>query len=249
VAARHDNTVNQESEPMNASLIYPVPGRSAERNRRICGHEIGHALVSRLLGDIVWEVSAIPDRNQGGYEGRCIRSGPASSLRLDDSLAMQPDEVIGICERLECLGAPELGTSRIETAEVYVRSLNNIIALVAGEAAELLLHPDLPPLGTQHDFIEAAAFAKLTVFASPAVKALTNYAAVEAQALLTANRDMVDALVEALIETGELSGGRVDAIISETVTARAVAAETARRVDWKARQANAASFLEVRSYK
>ena len=225
-------------------MFYPVPGRSAERNKRICSHEIGHVLVSRAIGDTVHEVSVI---RGNGFEGRCIRSGPASSLTFDDSdaPALSPDQVIGLCERLESLGSSELGTSRVETAEHYVRGLNNIIGLVAGEAAELVLHPDLPPLGAQHDFTEAAAFAKITVIASPAVEAMIAYAKAEATAIITANIDIAHALVDALEKAGALSGEQVDQIIGAAVAARAAEAERIRRADWKARQRNAATFKRV----
>ena len=106
----------------------------------------------------------------------------------------------------------------------------------------MVLHPDLPPLGTQHDFTEAAAFAKITVIASPAVEAMIAYAKAEATAIITANIDIAHALVDALEEAGALSGEQVDAIISTAVAARAVEAERVRRADWKARQRNAVTF-------
>jgi hypothetical protein len=218
---------------------YPVAGRSELRNRRIAGHEIGHALVTRALGDSCWSVTIIPS---DGFEGKCVRSGAPTDLTLQENYENKTEEILTVCERLERL-TPELGSARAESAEYYVRSQSNIIALVAGECAELLLHPDRPSLGAAHDGVEARAFARISVAASPAVEALINYAAAEATALLTANRDMVDALVEALIEAGELSGKRVDEIISECVAARAVAAEKIRRIDWQARQGNAAKFL------
>jgi hypothetical protein len=223
---------------MTDSLIYPVPGRSELRNRQIAGHEIGHALVTKCLGDSCWSVTIIPGDD---FEGKCIRSGPPSDLTLQENYEDKTQEILTVCERLEQL-TPEIGTPRSESGDIYIRSQNNIIALVAGEVAESLLHPDLPSLGSTHDGIEARAFARIAVAASPAVEALINYAAAEATALLTANRDMVDALVEALIEAGELSGTRVDEIISECVTARAVAAEKIRRIDWQARQRNATNF-------
>jgi len=240
---------------------YPVAGRSELRNRRICSHEIGHALLSRAIGDTVHEVSVIPDR---GFEGRCVRSGPVSSLTLDDQClehrdelnagaqfgvteadapVMYPDEMISICERLERL-TPEIGSPRIESAEFYIRGLNNIIALVAGEAAELLLHPDLPPLGAQHDFVEAVAFAKITVIASPAVAAMVSYAKAEAIAILSANLDIAQSLVAALEKAGVLSGEQVDMIIAGAIAARAAEAERMRRLDWQQRERNAAMFLE-----
>jgi hypothetical protein len=223
--------------------LYPVPGRSPDRNRRIAGHEIGHALVTRCLGDSCWSVTIIPTAD--GFEGKCVRSGPPSDLvYLSENYVDKTSEILSVCERLEKL-TPELGSPRSDSAEYYVRSQNNIIALVAGECAEMLLHPDLPSLGAIHDGVEARAFARIAVTASPAVEALIIYAAAEAPALLTTNRDMVEALVEALIEAGELSGERVDEIISECVTKRSAGAERLRRLDWKARQANAMEFKAI----
>jgi hypothetical protein len=83
------------------------------------------------------------------------------------------------------------------------------------------------------------------VAASPAIEALIGYAAAEATALLTANRDIVDALVSALIEAGELSGESVDEIISKCICARAVEAEKIRRHEWQARITNAKTFQQV----
>ena len=69
------------------------------------------------------------------------------------------EEILTVCERLEKL-TPELGSARSESSEYYIRSQNNVIALVAGDCAEMLLHPTVPPLGAQHDFVEADAFAR-----------------------------------------------------------------------------------------
>jgi hypothetical protein len=224
-----------------ANENYPVPGRSVDRNARIAAHEIGHALVTRALGDSCWSVSIIPAE---GYEGRCVRSGPPSDLTLSENGMDKTEEILTVCERLERL-TPELGSARSESAEYYVRSQSNIIALVAGECAELLLHPNLPSLGANHDGVEARAFARIAVAASPAVEALISYAVAEATALLTSNRDILNALVEALIKAGALSGDRVDEIISECVAARAVEAERIRRNDWDQRERNAATFQQV----
>jgi hypothetical protein len=227
-------------------LCYPVAGRGADRNLRIAGHEVGHAVCSRAVGDIVHLVTII---RGGGYEGKCVRSGPPSSLVFADQdsnePSLQPDEVISICEKLEALGGPEIGESRIATAEYYVRGLNNCIGLLGGEACEMLLHSDQPSLGAVHDFEEAKAFAKITTFTSPAVTAMIEYARAEAVGILSQNLDVARALVAALVEVGQLSGARVDEIIADTIAARAVEAEKIRRADWHKRQRNAATFLKT----
>lgn len=223
-------------------INYPVPGRTELRNRQIAGHESGHALVTRALGDTVWSVSIIREGGPDGFEGRCIRSGAPSALTLtDQDEVIEREELLTTCERLAQL-TPELGTPRSESAEYYVRSQNNCIALCAGECAEMLLHPDLPSLGANHDGIEARAFAKVAAVATPAVEALITYASAEASSLLASNRDMLDALVEALIEAGELSGERVDEIISSCITKRSAETERQRRDDWREREASAAAL-------
>jgi hypothetical protein len=227
-----------ERDRQMANENYPVPGRSADRNARIAAHEIGHALVTRALGDSCWSVSIIPAE---GHEGRCVRSGPPSDLTLSEIGMDKTEEILTVCERLERL-TPMLGSARSESAEYYIRAQSNVIALVAGECAETLLHPDLPSLGAAHDGIEAAAFARVAVAAQPAVKALVAYCRAEATAVLTGNRDMVDALVEALIEVGELSGERVDEIISDCVSVRSAETERKRRDDWREREASAAAL-------
>ncbi|SHG80976.1 hypothetical protein SAMN05443248_2732 [Bradyrhizobium erythrophlei] len=121
------------------------------RSKRLAAHEIGHALVTRALGDSCWSVSIIPAE---GYEGRCVRSGPPSDLTLSENGMDKTEEILTVCERLERL-TPELGSARSESSEYYIRSQNNVIALVAGECAETLLHPDLPSLGANHDHTEA----------------------------------------------------------------------------------------------
>jgi hypothetical protein len=223
---------------MTSEKNYPVPGRSAERNRQIAAHEsAGHALVTRALGDTVWDVTIIPD---GGYEGRCTRSGPPSDLILDENID-ETAEILTICERLERL-SPEIGSGRVESAEYISRCQNNIIELLAGEVAESILCPDNPPLGAVHDHVEAAAFARVAVASQPATLALTEYCRSEAKGIIESNLDIAVALTDALIERGKLSGEQVDEIIIACVAARSIEKERQRRADWKQRESNAATF-------
>jgi hypothetical protein len=147
--------------------------------------------------------------------------------------------------RLERLN-PEIGSTRIDNSEYLVRSQVNITELVAGQCAELILHPELPALGAAHDHIEAAAFGRITVAAQPAVAALLKYCEAEATALIRENITIVRALVEALIERGTLSGEQVDAIISHGVASRLIEVEHHRRDDWRQRCDSAARFIDHR---
>jgi hypothetical protein len=227
---------------MHNEIQYPVLGRSAQRNRQIAGHVIGHAFITRVLGSHVHLVTIVPG---DGFEGRCVRSALPKQLTFE----RQTTEVLSICERLEGLTTPELGGNRVSDAESIVCAQSMVIELVAGEVAEQLLHPDDPSLGAEHDGIEARAIARVicAAGASPAVAALVRYAEAEARALLLANRDIVDALVEALIERGALSGDQVDETISQVVAMRLIKIEQQRREDWKQRQQSAENFEQRRT--
>jgi len=202
-------------------------------------HEIGHTPTARCLGDYVHAVTIVPDQHR--YEGRCVRSGPVTELTLKENMESKTADIVEICARLERL-APELGTPRIESSEYISRCHDNIIELVAAEEAEFIFHPDLPSLRAQHDFVEANAFAKVAVAAQPAVSALLAYCKAEARALIEANRDIAEALIEALIGQGTLTGEQVDTVISHEIAMRSLRLEHQRRADWKQRERNAAQF-------
>ena len=144
-------------------------------------------------------------------------------------------------ERLERM-APELGSSRVADAKMYVRAQTMVIELVGGQVAEFDSFPHLPSLGAQHDFVEATAFAGVACAASPAVTALLAYAESEAHALLSANTDILNDLVEALVACGTLSGDEVDQLIAHRVAMRSITAERKRRDDWRQREQRAAAF-------
>jgi hypothetical protein len=186
----------------------------------------------------VHSVSVVPG---DGFEGRCVRSGPPSQLNLDENPEAETDEIVDVCQRLAEM-TPELGTGRVESSELYIRAQTVVIELVGGRIAELILHPELPALGSVHDDIEASAFARVACAAPPAVKALIEYCEAEATALLKSNLGIVRALVDALIERGTLTGAEVDAVIERAVAEKALADERARRAAWKIVEKNAADF-------
>jgi len=221
---------------------YPVPNRSDEMNRRIAGHEAGgHAFLARALGSSVSFVTIIPG---GGFEGRCVRTGyrPSALHLLDESPAPTTDEIVDICSRLEKL-TPEIGSSRVESAEAYIRAQTAAIELVGGRVAEQILFPDLPPLNAPHDHIEAAAFARVAVAAQAAAGDLIRYAEAEATALIREHLYVVTALVDSIMVRGVLTGHEVDTIIMRAVAEKALADEHARRAAWRRTEESAASFV------
>ena|SRR5258707_10999790 len=110
----------------------------------------------------------------------------------------------GICQHSDCslvnIAHFSLPSTAIAAGGTLIRA-QVLIELLGGEVAELILHADHPSLGAKHDQIEANAFAKVAVAASPAVAALIAYCESEAAALIRANIEIVQALVEALAAT------------------------------------------------
>jgi hypothetical protein len=214
--------------------------RSAEYNRRIAAHEAGgHAYVGRALGTSVDFVTIIPG---GGYAGRCVRrGGPSSRLNLlapTPAPAPTTAQLVDICASI---GAPEIGMARVECAEEITRAMIMVTELVAGSVCERVMFPDLPALSAEHDLAEARALA--STFASPAaIPAMLAYASAEAEALIRAHMPVVNALIDALVEHGILSGEQVDEIISGAIAAEMLTAEHARRRDQQQRVENAAQF-------
>jgi hypothetical protein len=207
---------------------YPVPGRSAEINRRIAAHEIGHALVGRCLGTELHSVTIIP---AGGFEGRC-RSIAYQAQQFYAPPENQTTEIVDLCDRARQL-MPELGVNRIEAAEFFQRATVLCIEFVAGTVAEQIFHPDLEPLPTVHDAIEAEAFASLAVASQRAIPAFLAYCRAEAAALITDNRAIAEAIIDALIEHGELSGAAVDEIIARASAEESLIADRKRQTDWQ----------------
>jgi hypothetical protein len=219
--------------------------RSPEYNRRCAAHECGHAIVGRALGSVIELVTIVPD---GEYAGKCVRRGaPSRSLNLLDEqkvreqtpTALATADIVAVCAQI---GAPELGAPRVDLAEEITRSQTNIIECLAGSVAERVMFPDLPPLPAEHDRAEARALASVVCASPTAIDAMLAYADAEAKALIEANLDIVEALTDALVAEGTLSGDEVDVIISACVARRSLAAEHERRRRWRDVVAGASSF-------
>jgi hypothetical protein len=73
---------------------------------------------------------------------------------------MHDNDVPDLCEAIGEL-MPGAGEPRVNADEIFAHVHVRVVDLMAGTAGELLLHPDLPPLGAKHDFVEANACATI----------------------------------------------------------------------------------------
>jgi hypothetical protein len=220
--------------------------RSAEYNRRCAAHEASHAVLGRALGSFIELVTIVP---HGEYAGRCVRRGaPSRSLNLLDEQKVKDQtpaapttaDIVAVCAQI---GAPEVGTPRVDLAEEITRAQTFIIELLAGSVGESIMFPDLAPLPAEHDRAEARALACVVCASPAAIDALLAYCEAEAEALIRNNLDVVEMLTDALVEKGSLIGDEVDAIIAACVARRSLAAEHERRRCWQGIIANANIFL------
>jgi hypothetical protein len=239
--AQHGGSRNSAARSASNEAQYPVPGRTPEYNRRVAGHEIGHVWAMRALSNL--PISHVSITRGDGFEGRACRADyEDSQCNLEDQTGM----ILDGCARIETL-APGLGSSRIESAELYIRAQTMVIELVAAGIAEKVLFPDLPPLRAEHDKIEARAVAAIACASPRSVDAMLAYAEAEAENLIRENLNVVLALVDALVASpnGKLTGQQVDVIIAAAIATSAVEAERVRRADWQARVANATAFQQA----
>jgi hypothetical protein len=145
--------------------------------------------------------------------------------------------------RIERL-APGLGSSRVESAELYIRAQTMVIELVAASVCEKILFPDQPPLRAEHDRNEARAVAPLACASPRSVDAMLAYAEAEAENLIRENLNVVLALVDALVESaaGKLTGAEVDSMIESAIACEHLNIEIKRRARWAVVEKSATDF-------
>jgi hypothetical protein len=116
--------------------------------------------------------------------------------------------------------------------------------LMAGTAAETLLHADDPPWEPKSDLLQAQSLASLVCSSPGAVDALLTFGFEEAMALIREHKVLVLAVARALIDHPErtLTGAEVDTIIAKTIADEALTAKRLRRERWQQVVANTAAF-------
>jgi hypothetical protein len=138
-----------------------------------------------------------------------------------------------LCEKIAHL-MPGPGESRANAAEIFAHVFVRIADLMAGTAAETLLHPHCAPWVAHSDIRQARKLASI-ICSEASIDAYLRFGAEEAKALIIRHRAAVLAIAEALMVHRTLDASTIDDIISR-------APERARRVDWRCVENNAAEF-------
>lgn len=207
--------------------------RTAEQDRQIGVHEAGHITVGRSLGSAYGGATLVPGVN---FSAKVWGPGGDRCSALSDAgeeLYIEARPIL-----------PSAGELRDEAAPLLVHSHIRCVELLAGHAAEAVLHPDATPLNAGHDRKEAGAYAAVVCCSPTAIDAFLGYAFTEAKALIERYRHVVVALADALVEKRTLSGEEIDAVIYTALVARDQEIERARRRCMAAVNDNAKKFLE-----
>jgi hypothetical protein len=221
-----DVAASDSTDPVRSQHTDGV-GRSELDDWRVALHEAGHTVVGRALGSEVGGVTIIegPD-----FSGKTW--GPAGNAARLSSV----DEVPDLCEMIAGL-MPGFGEPRVNAAEVFAHVQVRVADLMAGTAAETLLHPHCAPWVAHSDIRQARKLAAIICISEAAIDAYLRFGAEEAKALIIQHRAAVLAIAEALMVHRTLDTEQIDTII-------AAAPERARRADWAGVLENAAGFAE-----
>jgi hypothetical protein len=205
--------------------------RRPEDDCRICIHESGHALASRILGSPLGGVTA---QAGDGLSGLCW--GPEYFTRFAENVDDEPE----LCEKLVGL-MPRIGEPRSVIADITQHCHTMIVELRAGTVAERLFLPGEPWFAAD-DRRQEIGLASLVASSPPTVDAFIAFCDAEAEAMLRLNEHILRALAEALRIRRTLTGTEVDEVIATAVSERAAEAERQRRLDWKRAEQSAAWF-------
>jgi hypothetical protein len=200
-------------------------GRSELDDWRVALHEAGHTVVGRSLGSEVGGVTIVPSETYGG-----LTWGPTGNSARLSSVEETPD----LCEMIAGL-MPSFGEPRVNAAEVFAHVQVRVTDLMAGTAAETLLHPQCAPWVAHSDIRQARKLASIICTSEASIDAYLRFGAEEAKALIEQHGAAVLAIAEALMIHRTLDTEQIDTII-------AGAPERARRVDWAGVLESAGAF-------
>lgn len=213
----------------------PPAARSHETDWRIAVHESGHCIASRFYGLKLGGVTIV---ETGPYAGLAWGAGFKDGSSFDKNF----DQTISVIESARPLW-PKMGEPHSEVADFVAHARNRIVELLAGSAAEQVLCPDNRPLlGAARDKRQAREFAEL-LCQPEAVDAYLQYARTEAETIIAKMAHVVLALANALVEHRTMNGEKIDEVIADAVTAKALSDAVERRREWELVQKNAAMFL------
>jgi hypothetical protein len=175
----------------------------------------------------------VPSEKFGG-----ITWGPTSSAEF----GLADDVPVDLCEAMRAL-MPADGEPIIGGSEIHAQVRGRCVDLLSGSEGERLLCADGPPWHAESDLTQARNLASIICSSPSAIELYLDFCRAEAASLVAKHSASIRAVATALIEHRTLTGDQIVAVVAESVAREAMAAERARRLDWRARTESARAFL------
>lgn len=201
-----------------------IGGRSPTDSWRVALHEAGHVAIGRVLGSEVGGVTIVPGDDYAGLTWGPENPGTKLSNADDEAAAPKLVEMIGPM-------MPGPGEARDAVVDVYAHVHVAAIELMAGTAAETVLHTDNPPWDAVSDVVKCKTLATLICSSERSIEQFMVFAFEEAVALINRHGAVVLAIAHALIDhpVHTLNAAEIDAVIASAVSRESRQAELARR--------------------
>jgi len=205
---------------------------------RVGCHEGGHITASRFL-DL--EVAGSTLVEGPDYSGLTWHSGSKRARR-----GKAAGDVIAVAVRVaDKISRSQPGPGEPRSDVVFAAVQAEVINLMAGAAAEMVLLGDAPPQFIASDMQSANAVAGIICRTPGSRASFIEHCYQEALAIIEQNKPVVLALARALIGHPQrtLNGVEIDEVIAKAIAAAATEAERKRRADWRERTESARAFL------
>jgi hypothetical protein len=216
-------------------------GREVDVNRceeddwRVAIHEGTHCLSGLVLfgpGNLGGS-TIVPSAKFGG-----LTWGPTNSAEFGST----DDVPVDLCEKMRAM-MPEDGEPIVGVGEIHAHVRGRCVDLLSGSEGERVLCTDGPPWHAESDLTQARNLASIICSSSEAIELYLDFCRAEAASLVAKHSASIRAVAAALIEHRTLTGSEIVAVVVESVGRKAMAAERARRLDWRARTESACAFL------
>ena len=194
--------VTGEPTAASAASFLPLLAASSSTDFQISVHEAGHCAGNILVG---LPIGGTTIEFCNGYRG--LTWSAAGGLQLDDGKSTAE-----LCAELAPL-MPAIGDNRAGVSLELSWAANEVIALLAGHAAERLFFTELLP-DTEHDIVEARALVSLICRSPESIDAYMAFAAIETAALMAGHRDLVLAIGTELAARRTLAEAEINKIIT-----------------------------------
>jgi len=236
-------SVSAAADETGPSCIANAAGASSSPIWRTGIHEASHICAARFQN---LDVAGSTLIEGPGYSGLTWSSGSKRALRGKaeyDEAGNDAHDAVAV-RVADSISQFMTGAGELAVADIVSGVQAQVIDLMAGGAGEMIFLGDAPPQFMVSDVISANALAGI-ICRSPASRAsFIEFCYQEALAIIEANKPVVLALANALIDHPErtLNSAEIDQCIADTLDREACKVEAKRRVDWIKVVENATDF-------